>query len=825
MKKLQRFVLVPAVLAMLMLAASAAFADPPSRAVRLKYTSGEVSMQPGGVNDWVAAVLNRPLTSADRVWTDKNARAELSLGSGSLRMNSETSMTFTNVSDEIVQVELDQGTLNLHVRKLFDGETYEIDTPNLAFTILKAGDYRFDVDPNADTTYVTVWKGEGEANGQGNGVKLRSGDQASFANGTSLQHQTYNAPGRDGFDDWCKVRTDREDHADSFRYVSADVIGAEDLDEYGAWQPAGTYGTVWVPRVAPGWAPYRYGHWVWVEPWGWTWVDDAPWGFAPCHYGRWVYYRGFWGWSPGPVVVARPVYAPALVAWVGGPHVGVSITVGGGPGVGWFPLSWGEPYVPAYHVSRNYFQQVNVTNTHITNITNVTNVYYVNNNRTTVVNNTNVTNIRYANQRVPGAFTAVPNRVMTNSEPVGRNMVAVNGNEWKTAQVGAAPSVAPVRNSVLGTNAATRAAVPPMQTVPRNVVSHVAPPQRPIPFEAKQEALDRNPGRPLDAQTEQHIRSTIPATPVRAGGQPAQPGQPGTPVQPGRPGAPNGINAERPAPVAGSAPSTTPRPGMNQPGRNPNEPERTTNQPANTNQSPNANQPVNTNQPGMNAGQPGRAVPRPPQPGQGMENNPRAMEGPETGNPHVPATTQAPVTNSAPASTAAPVHNVPRPPQPGGSFGNIERNNNVDRNVELPRQPVRSPDAGSSPPANPPRSSIPASGNSVNSERTSPAPRSPENAPTSQPSPRPMPSPAPGNSGNNDHSNAAPRVQQGPSTQREPARINNVRSDSAPRISSNPRPQAPRPMYDSRTVHEEQKPQAKSQPAKESGHSEHKENR
>ena len=230
--------------------------------------------------------------------------------------------------------------------------------------------------------------------------------------------------------------------------------------------------------------------------------------------------------------------------------------------MGWFPLSWGEPYVPAYHVSRNYFQQVNVTNTHITNITNVTNVYYVNNNRTTVVNNTNVTNIRYANQRVPGAFTAVPNRVMTNSEPVGRNMVAVNGNEWKTAQVGAAPSVAPVRNSVLGTNAATRAAVPPMQTVPRNVVSHVAPPQRPIPFEAKQEALDRNPGRPLDAQTEQHIRSTIPATPVRAGGQPAQPGQPGTPVQPGRPGAPNGINAERPAPVAGSAPSTTPRPGM-----------------------------------------------------------------------------------------------------------------------------------------------------------------------------------------------------------------------------------------------------------------------
>jgi hypothetical protein len=789
MKTLQRYTLIPASLVMLLLFAGAAFADPPSRAVRLKYMSGEVSMQPGGVNDWVAAVLNRPLTTADRVWTDKDARAELSLGSGSVRMNSETSMTFTNVSDEIVQVELDQGTLNLHIRKLFDGETYEIDTPNLAFTILKAGDYRFDVDPNADTTYVTVWKGEGEANGQANGVKIRSGEQASFADGTSLQHQTYNAPDRDGFDDWCKVRTDREDHSESFRYVSADVIGAEDLDEYGTWQPAGTYGTVWVPRVAPGWAPYRYGHWVWVEPWGWTWVDDAPWGFAPCHYGRWVYYRGFWGWSPGPIMVARPVYAPALVAWVGGPHVGVSITVGGGPGVGWFPLGWGEPYVPAYHVSRNYFQQVNVTNTRITNITNVTNVYY---NNTTVVNNTNVTNVRYANQRVPGALTAVPNRVMTNSEPVGRNTIAVNENEWKHAQVGAAPSVAPVRNSVLGTNAPTRAAVPPMRTVPRNVVSHSAPPARPIPFEAKQDALDRNPGRPLDAQAEQHIRATMPATPVRTASQPGQASQPGAPAQPGRPSAPNSGNTGRPAPVASGSPDATPRPGMDHPGRNPNEPGRTSN----------PSQTLDANQPAPNA-QPGRMVPRPPQSGQAGENNPRAMERPDAGNPHAPVAT-TPAANPAPAQT----RNVPRPPQ-AGSFGNMERNNNVDRNVEQPRQPIHSPDAGSS-----------------NSARPTTTPNDhavPGNAQPTQPA-RPTPAPS-SNAGYGERPTTAPRVQQTPAPQREPARINNVRNEDAPRITSNPRPQPPRPMYDSRAAHEEQRPQPKSQPAKESGRPEHKENR
>ena len=72
--------------------------DPPGRVARVQYMSGEVSMQPGGVNDWVAASMNRPLTTADRVWTDKNSRAELNVGDGFIRMNSETSVTLTNVA-------------------------------------------------------------------------------------------------------------------------------------------------------------------------------------------------------------------------------------------------------------------------------------------------------------------------------------------------------------------------------------------------------------------------------------------------------------------------------------------------------------------------------------------------------------------------------------------------------------------------------------------------------------------------------------------------------------------------------------------------------
>src|ERR1019366_9384094 len=52
---------------------------------------------------------------------------------------------------------------------------------------------------------------------------------------------------------------------------------------------------------------------------------------------------GGWGWIPGPlaIVAGRPavdvVYAPALVAFIGGGGWGASLSIGG-PAVGWVPL-------------------------------------------------------------------------------------------------------------------------------------------------------------------------------------------------------------------------------------------------------------------------------------------------------------------------------------------------------------------------------------------------------------------------------------------------------------------------------------------------------
>src|SRR5713226_2581568 len=242
--------------------------DPPARAARLQFMSGSVSVQPHGTEDWVAGAVNRPLTNSDNVWADKNSRAEINVGTGLIRIDSESSLTLTDVDQNKVQLQLHQGAMNLHVRRLYDGETYEVDTANQAFTVLKPGDYRFDVNPDTDKTVITVWRGEGESSGQGPAVRIRANQQARFSNGNSLNNEIHGAPSPDGFDEWAQSRDGRLDHSVSARYVSPDVVGSEDLDEYGTWRNSPQYGNIWTPSyVGVGWSPYRYGHWIWVDPW------------------------------------------------------------------------------------------------------------------------------------------------------------------------------------------------------------------------------------------------------------------------------------------------------------------------------------------------------------------------------------------------------------------------------------------------------------------------------------------------------------------------------------------------------------------------------
>lgn len=534
--------------------------DPPGRVARLSYRQGPVSFQPAGETDWVAAVVNRPMTTGDRLWVDSGARAELHIGSATIRLDANTGFSFLNLDDRTVQIQLTGGTLNIRVQRLGRDETFEVDTPNQAFSVLRPGQYRFQASEDGNSTFVTVRNGEGEATGGGQIYAVHSGQSATFTGADSLYADIVNAGGTDEFDNWSLRRDRHADESRSARYVSPNVVGYEDLDDNGSWRSDPTYGNVWTPRVSAGWAPYHDGHWAWISPWGWTWIDDAPWGYAPFHYGRWVSIRESWCWVPGPIAY-EPVYAPALVVFIGGSHFGVSIAVGGGGydgNVGWFPLGPREVYVPGYNVSRGYVNRVNISNTNVSNTT-ITNVY------NTQVTNINTTNITYVNKTIPGAVTAVPHGVFTNAQPVAKAAVPVNAQQIAAASVSPRAVVAPTRNSVLGPSAASasRVAQPPAAIASRPVVAKATPPPPPVPFAKQQQELAAHPGQPLAQHEVQSLRpANAPA--VQPLVKQAPPGKPGTPNinrPSGQPvGAKQGQAAPQPTPQPASEPKVQPEP-------------------------------------------------------------------------------------------------------------------------------------------------------------------------------------------------------------------------------------------------------------------------
>ena len=504
--------------------------DPPARVARLNFSQGDVELRPAGEDDWVTAVLNRPMITGDDLWTDEDSRAEVHVGSAAIRMGAKTGITFLELDDHTTQIRLAQGSLILRVRHVDDDDTYEIDTPNIAFSLLQPGEYRVDVSEDGSQTITTVWHGRGRVTGGGLTYTVVANQTATFTGSDHLDYDLGQIANQDDFDSWSSDRDSREDDADSANYVSREMTGYEDLDAYGRWRYVPDYGPVWAPvSVAPGWAPYRFGHWVWVAPWGWTWVEDEPWGFAPFHYGRWAFVESGWCWVPGPVYV-RPVYAPALVAFVGGG--GFHLSIGVGEGVGWFPLGPREVYLPPYRVSRGYVNNINVTNTRV-NITQVTNVY---NNYS--VNH--VTNVTYVNQHVNNGVTVVSHDTFVNARPVDRNLARVDARQLAEAPVNHGSPVQPVRSSVIGAGTPARFR-PPAAVENRRVVATRNPTPPRVPFEQQRQAMNVRTETPTIPRLGETPNRGEPErnVPQEAQRNVPRPSEPNRPMEPNRPQEPS----------------------------------------------------------------------------------------------------------------------------------------------------------------------------------------------------------------------------------------------------------------------------------------------
>jgi hypothetical protein len=504
--------------------------DPPARVGRIALIQGTVSFHVSPDDQWTPATLNYPVAQSTAIWADNGGMAEVGLGEARIRLAAGTELDVVQLDDQNVILSVPQGRVDIALHGMTDGERYDIQTPRGDVDLLADGSYRVIAGTDTDPTRVASFTGQAQLVGASSSITVATNQEMVATPGAQVSYSVSS--------------TTQDDFDNSFFQAVAMVYahpapayvppapGVEELAAYGNWQDDPRYGHVWTPRqVEAGWQPYRRGHWGFVPPWGYTWIDDAPWGFAPFHYGRWVSVRGSWAWVPverGVVVDRgyRPVYAPAMVTFIGNPAALTVGIAGVGASVGWVPLGPGEPWRPWYPHSDNYLRQANIANVNRTVITNITN--------TTVINN-----VTYINQR---AAVVVPQAAFAGGRPVAEAAIHIQP-EALTRPIEAAraatitkvlpPPVlvqAAARQAVLppapklqmAHPAAASAAVfhahpPPANAAPQSAIpkagSNVVPKDTVIPPAA----------RPLAAR---------PAAEVKPETQPAEQGKPGT-AQPG----------------------------------------------------------------------------------------------------------------------------------------------------------------------------------------------------------------------------------------------------------------------------------------------------
>ncbi len=438
---------------------------------RISYLQGEVSFARGDdPDDWQPADRNVPMTLGDRLFTGSRSRVELQVhGGDSIRLGARTDLAALNLTDDTKQFSVRAGIASFHIGALADDELFEVDTPNAAVTFERPGKYRVDVDESGNTRF-SVFRGSATVAAGGGQIPVREGEVIALEGLDSPRYDIASLPRPDGWDQWVGEREARLEHSASLQYMSPDIVGGDDLDEYGRWDNVPQYGRVWAPtQVAVDWAPYRVGHWIWQDPWGWTWVSAEPWGWAPYHYGRWVVVSSRWYWVPVAPRERFVAYSPALVAFVGGgPGWSATVSVGGGGFVGWFPLGPRDPFQPWWGGRAH------------TRVSTVTNVTYVNRTYVTIVNHN----------------TFVSGGVVTTSFVRDRAVVSqVSAAPVLRGPIPIAPTAASLHVAVVA--GAGRAPRPPEAILSRQVVVRAAPPPAPPTFQAKLSVINQNQGAPV----------------------------------------------------------------------------------------------------------------------------------------------------------------------------------------------------------------------------------------------------------------------------------------------------------------------------------------
>jgi hypothetical protein len=299
---------------------AAALADdssPATRAARLTFVEGTVTVNEAGNSGSVPGQPNLPLLNGVQVVTGGDGQAEIEFEDGSvvrLTPNSAVSLDNLTIGPDgvfVTDLSLLHGLAYCELRA----------TPQYSFRLNAGGDI---LSPVENTTVrisfdqppatFSVLDGTAQIDRR---PQAGTGYQAQVHTGETLRTDPddgsrYFLTQEIAADSWDQWNDDLDQQASTQSadstavrdtYAGADGYGWSDLDTNGNWYNVPGEGPVWQPQVAEDDAsfdPYGNGAWVYYPATGYVWASGYSWGWTPYRCGNWSYYNGFgWGWVPG----------------------------------------------------------------------------------------------------------------------------------------------------------------------------------------------------------------------------------------------------------------------------------------------------------------------------------------------------------------------------------------------------------------------------------------------------------------------------------------------------------------------------------------------
>lgn len=284
---------------------------PPTRAARLTFLHGNVTVTQPGQAEAIPAQTNLPLLAGVLLTTADDGQAEVEFEDGSgVRLTPNTAMELESLTLE------PNGVAESKLRLVHGVVFLELRATNLYQYTFSAGDdllrptenstVRVDFDEPPPT--FSVLAGSVRIEGpQGLQADVRAGENLRPDVDDPGQYHRNQGTLQDSWTQWNEdmdqAAASEAQNTTSVRndYSGQQGYGWSDMDANGTWYDTSS-GPVWQPYAAddPGFDPYANGSWVAYSSVGYVWASAYPWGWTPYRCGNWSYSGGFgWGWSPG----------------------------------------------------------------------------------------------------------------------------------------------------------------------------------------------------------------------------------------------------------------------------------------------------------------------------------------------------------------------------------------------------------------------------------------------------------------------------------------------------------------------------------------------